>query len=457
MNAYGVDPEIGNTGVAEWLPIGPVGEMLVAGGRGQENVPVTEFDQRSAHIDFYFPGKLAEELETALRKLNVLFGPVEPPPDLSVADIQALRDFLFGVEPEFLSTALCVAIRPVDSSITEESTEDNELCSPLALVLPKLPPNPPVPDPPPVPPLYSTPASPVFFDQLFQTNWGGRAFGFGVNFSASTSADDRGVIVNAQGALPVQAFGRNFDFFGVEGRAQVLPLSERDDPPAGQNPGFSLELSHLGVRFYYRSLASGSLGPLQIFVSKEIASVERTLVIGPVPVKLEAGVAGNIGAEYAIAFGAAAGNGLELTTAPYTNLEAEASASATAIIADVGVEGSLTLVEEKFEIVSSATVNVYDDRHSDGTSEIVIVPRLRAINEITGPNGAINAFVSVEVPTVRRCSWGFIRGVCPGLATVKYPYNLESWEGFIKRDTLLDEETLIDVITFPDGSTAYYK
>ena len=329
MNAYEVDPVMGDTGVEEWLPVGPVGEFVVAGTEGREDVPVTEFDRRSAHLDFYFPGKLAEELEIALRKLNVLRGPAEPPPDLSAADIQALRDFLFGVEPEVLSSALCVSIRPVDRDIMEDQTDDNEICSPLALILPELPPNPPVPVPPPVPPLYRTPGSPVFFDELYRTDWGGRNFGFGVDFSASLSADNRGAIVTALGALPVRAFGRSFEFMRVEGRAQVLPVSERDNPPPGQNPGFTLELRHVGLSLYYKSVASGSLGPLQIFFTKEIADVERIVTIGPVPVKLKAGVAGNIGAEYSIAFGAAAGNGLELTTAPYAKIEAEAAASVT--------------------------------------------------------------------------------------------------------------------------------
>lgn len=462
MNAYGVDPVMGDTGVEEWLPIGPVGELLVASTEGREDVPVTEFDRRSAHLDFYFPGLLAEELEIALRKLNVLFGPLEPPPDLSEADIRALRDFLFNIEPELLSSALCVSIRPVDPSLVEDDTDDNEICSPLALVLPGLPPTPPPPVLPPVPPLHPNPGSPVFFDERYETNWGGKNFGFGVSFGASASADNRGFIVNGDGTVPVKAFGLDFEFMKLAGRAQVLPLSDRDNPPPDQSPGFTLELSHLGFTLSYITVPSGSVGPLQIFFSKEYPPEDKPkppkiVMIGPVPVKLEAGATGNIGAEYSIAFGAAAGNGLELSTGPFANIEVGVSAAVTVGIADVGVEGVLTLVQEKFDIIASATVNVHDERHTDGTSEIVIVPRLRAVNEITGPQGAINAFISVEVPTVKRCSWGFVKGFCPGLATVKYPYNLESWQSFVKRDTLLDEQALIDIITFPDGSVSYFK
>ena len=462
MNAYGVDPVMGDTGVVEWLPIGPVGELLAESAEGREDVPVTEFDRRSAHLDFYFPGLLAEELEIALRKLNVLFGPLEPPPDLSEADIRALRDFLFNIEPELLSSALCVSIRPADPAIVEDTTDDNEVCTPLALVLPGLPPTPPPPVLPPVPPIYPNPGTPILFDELYETRWGGKNFGFGVSFSASASADNRGFIVTGQGSVPVTAFGLGFEFMKLEGRAQVLPLSDRDNPPPDQSPGFTLELSHLGFPLSFITVPSGSLGPLQIFFSKDYPPEDKPkppkiVLIGPVPVKLEAGVTGNIGAEYSIEFGAEAGNGLAYSTGPFANIEAGVAASVTVGVADVGVEGVLTLVQEKFDIIASATINVHDERHTDGTSEIVIVPRLRAVNEITGPQGAINAFISVEVPTVKRCSWGFVKGFCPGLATIKYPYNLETWQSFAKRDTLLDEQAIIDIITFPDGSVSYFK
>jgi hypothetical protein len=65
-------------------------------------------------------------------------------------------------------------------------------------------------------------------------------------------------------------------------------------------------------------------------------------------------------------------------------------------------------------------------------------------------------FVSVEVPTVRKCSWGFFTGLCPGLKTIKYPYTLGQWTAFKKTDTLLDEQALISVVTLPNGSVGYY-
>lgn len=460
MNAYGVSPEQGVVSAEEWLPIGAVGERNIAVQGSSESVEVSEFDSKSAHLDFYFPGGLALELEIALRNLPVLFddGPIEPPPDLSASEISALRGFLFRAQAETLESSLCVKIRPSDSAIREEDSSDNEACSPLALVLPPIIDIPPNPILPPVPPVNPMPSNPLVYDERFEAGWSGKNFGFGVSFGVFASADNRGVIVSADGALPIKVFGFDFEYMGVDGRAQVIPLSERDNPPPDQNPGFSLELRHLGLILSSVAVTSGVIGPVQLAFTKELKkSKPKVVFVGPVPVKLEASVTGNIGVEYTVAFGEAARNGLLLSTGPFANIEAGASASVTVLVADVGVEGVITLVEEKFQSVYSATINVLDERHSDGTSEIVIVPRMRLVNEITGAKGALGVFVKVEVPTVKKCSWGFFTGLCPGLKSIKYPYTLASWTAYQKTDTLFDEEQLIDIITYPDGTSAYFK
>jgi len=458
MNAYGVDPKSGVYTGEEWLPVGTVGQSTATGADGNSTVAISEFDPRSAHLDFYFPGGLASELEIALRNLPVLFGdPTEPPPDLSAAELSALRSYLRGATPDNLSSDLCVSIRPLNHGIQEDLTTDNQACSTLALVLPPQPISPPDQVLPPVPPENPTPTNPLLFDIGFSSKWGGEFFGFGIDFASSATADNRGFIAGLDGALPVTVFGLSVDFMAVDGRAQILPLSQRDNPPPGQDPGFSLELDHLNQTLAYITVPSGARGPLQLFFSKEFKGKEKIVTVGPVPVKLKGALTGNLGAEYTIVFGAAAGNGLALEASPFVNVEAGASAAVTIGIADVGVEGVITLVEEKFRMISSATINVLDDRHDDGTSEIVYVPRLQAINELTGARGALGVFVSVEVPTVKKCSWGIIKGLCPGLKTVKYPYTLGQWTAFKKTDELLDEQALISVVTLPSGDVGYYK
>lgn len=459
INAYGIDPENGLATEAEWLPVGPLGRLEGEGGDGTSTVSLSEFDPRSAHLDFYFPGRLADELEIALRDLPVAFGPVVPPPDLSSEDVTALRSFLFRATPENLNSSLCVSVRPADRDIQEDETGDNQSCAPLALILPPIPVIPPPPVIPPEPPENPTPTNPLFFQTGFDSRWGGSFFGFGIDFSATGSADDRGVIFSVMGALPVDVFGLEVDFMAAEARAQVLPLSDRDNPPPGQEPGFSLELEHLNLTLALITVDSGAVGPLQLFFTKEFKKSEppKIITVGPIPVKLTSSITGNIGAEYTILFGAAAGGGIALETAPFVNVEAGVAAAVTIGIADVGVEGVVTLVEEKFRLIGGASINVLDDRHSDGSSEIVYVPRMQAINELTGARGSLGVFVSVEVPTVKTCKWKFIKVPCPGLKTIKYPYTLAQWSAFEKTDTLFDEQQLISVVTLPNGSVGYYK
>jgi hypothetical protein len=136
--------------------------------------------------------------------------------------------------------------------------------------------------------------------------------------------------------------------------------------------------------------------------------------------------------------------------APFVNVKAGASAAVTVGVADVGVEGALTLVEEKFKIRSGASINVLDD-----LSEIVYVPRMQLINELIGAKGALSVFVKVSVPTVKECSWGIIKGICPGIKTVKFPYTLAQYTAFKKTDILFDESRPISVVTLPDGSPKY--
>jgi len=258
-------------------------------------------------------------------------------------------------------------------------------------------------------------------------------------------------------------FGQNIEFIKVEGRAQVLPISSRDNPPTGQSPGFSLALSHQRVILRSIEVTSGSEGPLEISFSKDVFGIEKTITVGPVPVKLAASLSGNLGVKYSISInenidGDPTGEGINFVTTPFANAEVSASASVTVLIADVGIEGILTLFEEEFNIIAGASINVLDSRHTnDFTSEIKIVPRLRVINVLTGAKGALNVFVLVSVPVIRECSWGLFTGICPGIDELKYPYNLASYTAWQKSDALFDQSFIIHVLSVPNEPVAYFK
>ena len=478
-NAYGIDPVQGiDTGVEEWLPIGRVGQLELSSS--------SEFDLRSAHLDYYFPGRLAEEIEIALRNLPVLLGgPIEPPPDLSAADIQTLRSFLFGVDLEDLSSELCLSIRPSDASVLEDRTDDNQVCSPLQLLLPPVEVDPPRPTPLPVPPIYTVPSEPVFFDAMYRAGWPGRYFGATIDFSASSSADTNGAVVAGRTQVPVTLFGSTFQFLGIEARAQVLPLSDRfasEEARAQLNPGFSINVSVLNQIIYSRNdPPEGSLGTLSLSWSIEHpeylgerpptpdankpppAPVDKksprppfVSFIGPVPVEFRPKVSGNIGVEGTVEFGSPTVKALSYKMGPFASAEASVEASSK-IVPFVRVEGVVVLLKAAQPHESIFSINVLDDRHADGTSEVVLANQFLVKNTIEGLSGELNAFV--EVSGGKSCKkWGWFDFICKALPDIKYSTSLLSWKPFAKLEkTLKNERRAIDIVTLPDKSVNYYQ
>ena len=476
MNAYGRDtsiiciPNFTNscppTLPVEYLPVGPVGEMLVPSGvSGEPDVLGPEFARKSAHLDFYFPGKLAQEIGQAARGNFLLFGPIVPPPDLSQADINALRSFMPTGLPQEVTAAFCVKIRPVDITIVEDSLDDNDICTPVALLLPALPPIPSPPSPTPLlltsatllsteplpttEPSLRTPANPVAFEQPYRNAWGGSFFGFSMDFSASTTADDRGVIVNGQGSIPARVFGQNIEFIKVEGRGQVLPNSSRYIPPEGQSPGFNLVLSHQGaiVRSIRWVGTQWSLPIVEISFSKSVVGIKNTVFVGPVPVALEASLSGSLGVRYNVNIDKDIDGdpyeGIELGMLPFASAEVSAAAAVDLLIADVGIEGVLTLFEEGFSFTAGGSIEVLDHLHTtDLTSEIKIVPRLRVVNVLKGTAGALNVFVSVKFPFIK---------------LIRYYYTLASYASWEKEDVLFDQSETIFVVITPNEPAAYFQ
>ena len=453
MNAYSIDPDPftgEGEAVQEWLPVGQIEPQLIEGTT--DTVTVSDIDRRSVHLDIYFPGRLARELEVALKHLNVFLADV-PPPDLSWEAIQGLRSFLFGAELEVLTSEVCVKIRPVDPMVHDRFEADNERCTALAFELPPDPPVPPepVPLPPIFTPIYDKPVPPSFFDQLFRAGWGGSTFGFDIDFFASTTTNNEGVIVRAGGKVPVRIFGLNIDFVAVTARAQVLP--DFAGAPANADKSFTLQLSALGVPTTPVRLPYGSRPPKELSFSKQ-KEASKLIFVGPVPVTVSAFIGGTVGTEYELkSFGPTE---LDLQAAPFASLDAGADARVGGFGFSVGVEGSLTLLKEKFIVRPSAVLTVRDDGFASGNADLVIQPRLRVINELTGAQGQVALFAEYSHPTVRTCKKWDIPYPCPGWETVKTPHVLDSWYAYIKVDPLTDISTLIEVVSI-NGAPSYYS
>lgn len=476
MNAYGVDPSGVVLPAPEWLPLGEFAPQLVSNTGGE--VALDDLNRDSAHMNFYFPGRLGKELESAMRyatgsvTTNSVPLPTVPPPDLTAQAIDSLRSFLsnlpsngiFGDETAamaVMSFAICVQIRPADPTIVDRALDDNEICSPLSILLPPIVPTPVT--PPPVSgftPRFTKVSSPAHSGAGFATKGGGSAFGFALDFGASSTADHRGYVEEMHGIVPVTIFGVSVDFMRLVVRAQLVP--DYAGKPADEESGFMLEYRHLGQMLHSVNLPATSSPAVSVSFSKEAPDPEKPYeaFIGPVPVIGGASVAGNLGVEYEVTFTANSTDGYAIgpSLSPFINIEAIIFAGVGNRLFSAGVEGVLTLLDERIVLFGGTEIDVLDDGFQSGIAEFVIVQGFKITNVFTGPRGAINLFARYSVPGFKSCSWGFIKGKCPTILTLKATKNI--WRSkalFQLRDVLLHiTGAQLDVVVMQGEEPAYY-
>ncbi len=472
MNAYGVDPSGAVLAEPEWLPLGEFAPQLVTNTGGE--VGLDDLNRDSAHMNFYVPGLLGKTLETAMRYSTgnvILSVPTFPPPDLTPSAISALASFLRNLPSTGISgdeTAamavmafeICVKIRPADPTIADRSLDDNERCSPLSILLPPIAPAPVSPAPPGFTPHFSKASNPARSGSRFVTKGGGSAFGFGVDFGGSSSADYRGYIEEVHARVPVTVFGVGFDYMRLEARAQLVP--DYAGKPADEESGVTLEMRHLGQILSSVNLPATSSPALSVSFSKEAPDPEKPYeaFIGPVPVIGGASVAGNIGVEYEVTFTGNATDGYAIgpSLSPFINVEASVFAGVGNRLFSAGVEGVLTLLDERLILFAGTEIDVLDDGFQSGIAEFVIVQGFKITNEFTGPRGAINLYARYSVPGFKTCSWGFIKGICPTILTLKATKNI--WRSkalFRLRDVLLHiPSAQLDVVVAQGQAPVYY-
>lgn len=485
-HAYGVEPGAPLdcsgfvctpvVGTVEWLPLGRFEPQLAGITDGE--LALQDVNRDSTHLNYYFPGKLGSELEIAARHLNVALGtPTAPPPDLTPQAISELRSFLSGLPVSVtqyddsaamavMGFAICIEIRPADSSVTDRFAADNEVCTPLTVMLPPRVEPPPVVVPPPAfVPRYSRDARPILAGKPFRTRGGGSAFGFGLEFAASSSSDNHGVTVNMGGPLTVTIFGTSTEFMKATVRAQLIPdASDYVNRPPNETSGFKTELRFAGALISALDLPPTSSPKLSVTFSKE-KSKDYSAWVGPVPITGSASVSGNIGIEYQFVFTADATAvtpnpkyALGLSAGPFLNLEAGLSAGVGNSAFSAGVEGVLTLLDERLTVFSGSQIDVVDSGLTSGISEFVINSSPQVINEFTGPKGGLNLYAKYSVPAVRKCSWGFFTGLCPTVATLKATKEIWSSKAlFHLRDVLYeDTDRKLDVVVARGQAPAYY-
>ena len=475
--AYGIDPETGDSlGEAEWLPLGQFMPQLVE--RTGEDVTLNDVDRDSAHLNFYFPGKLGSVLEYAMRyarfatdRLNDAL-PTVPPPDLTAQAISDLEWFLRnlpsnGIKGDesaamaVMDFAVCVEIRPADPAISDFLVDDNELCSPLAIFLPPTGSAPPAPILGGFEPHFSTPSNPLTSGDGFGTKGGGAAFGFFLEFGATASADYRGYIDELQGSVPISIFASDFDFMSVTVRAQMVP--DYAGKPAEEESGYTVELRFLNQLLHSAYLPPGSPPSVSISFSKEAPAPDESKVpkqyfIGPVPVDAGASVAGNFGVEYAFAFTDPPTLTFGNQVSPFVNVDATLYAGVGTSFFSAGVEGVLTLLDERLEFFSGTTIDVLDLGYVSGIAEFLINQGQEITNVFTGPIGALNLYAKYTVPKVVTCDWGFVKGKCIKNRTIKATKNIwNSGPLFELRDVLYeDTDVEFDVVVMNGQEPMYF-
>jgi hypothetical protein len=295
----------------------------------------------------------------------------------------------------------------------------------------------------------------------FATKGGGSSFGFAIDFGASATADHRGYVEEVHGIVPITIFGLKFDYMRIVARAQLVP--DYAGKPAEEKSGFTLEMRHLGQILSNVTLPATSSPALSVSFSKEAPDPEKPYqaFIGPVPVIGGVSVAGNLGVEYEVKFESDPVEDIyEIGPAlsPFVNVEGTMYAGVGTPLFAAGIEGVLTLLDERIILFGGTEIDVLDDGFQSGIAEFLIVQGFKITNEFTGPRGAINLFAKYSVPGFKSCNWGFIKGICPTIVTIKVTKNIiKSKALFTLRDVLLHlKGTQLDVVVMQGKQPAYY-
>jgi len=491
MNAYGIDPESGVMGEVEWLPMGTFTPQLaeIVG----EDASLDDIQRNAEHMDFYFPGKLGFELEQALRfppqpctgncTRNDPQQPTRPPPDLTTAAINQLKAFLSGlphsgirgdesVSLAALDFAVCVKVRPEDPMVSDSRGEDNEVCPSLDIFLPPLPPGTPLYDTGGYVPIHTQPSEPMTSGDGFATRNNNRHFGFSLDFGAGATADDRGYIEEVTAGIPVRLFGTRLDFLRITARAQLVP--DYFGKPASEQSGLSYEIKFMNQVIDASPPITGSVSGSLISYSKEREKLQE-FFIGPVPMIAGGTVGGNLGLELTFGYDDLVPPVFNTDTTPvfgdnntvvslgssigpFANLEAGMFAGVGTRVFAVGVEGVLTLLDERIVYFIGTEIEVIDDGFVSGDVEFMVTQLQKLSNIFTGPQGKINLFARYTVPAVRTCKWKFIKFKCIKLATIKATKNIYSTPALFRREDILFEDpfTQLDVVIANGQMPAYF-
>lgn len=260
------------------------------------------------------------------------------------------------------------------------------------------------------------PADEIHWERALRKDWRNDAFSLGLSLRGAASLDERGAIATGEAGLPVTLFGKKSELLGFDAHARVKP--QHNQPTDSE---FGLDLSVLGQTVYTRSSVNPRYTYSDDWNITRTAQAKSTIFVGPIPVVVTAGATGAVGFRANAFLDPAL---MRLSAGPYANATAFAEAAVEAIVAKVGVRGSLTLISDEFTAAAQADLSQPEPTKLLGELSFDIV------NELQGPKGRLWLFADRRVP-----KWCYKVVPC-GIKTVTDEKTLVSFSSFHKKDVL---------------------
>jgi hypothetical protein len=349
--------------------------------------------------------------------------------------------------------------------VSDSIAADNEVCPALDIFLPPLPPGTPSYNIGSYTPVYNKPSEPLTSGDGFATRNNNKHFAFNLDFGAGATADNRGYIEEVTAGIPVRLLGNDFDFLRITARAQLVP--DYYGKPASEQSGFSFEITFLNQVIDVLPPTTGSVSITLVQYSKE-KEKEQQFFVGPVPMIAGASIGGSFGIDYTFGYGGDDPGlfgpptypviSVGTSIGPFANLEAGMFAGVGTKVFSVGVEGVVTLLEEKIVYFIGTEIEVVDDGSESQNVEFIITQLQKLSNIFTGPVGKLNLFAKYTVPKVATCKWKFIKVKCIKLGTIKATKNIYTTPALFRREDILFEDPFaeLDVVIANGQPPAYF-
>jgi len=129
------------------------------------------------------------------------------------------------------------------------------------------------------------------------------------------------------------------------------------------------------------------------------------------------------------------------------------------VVFSAGVEGVLTLLDERLPLFAGISLNVHDDGFSTGNVDFEVNHEVSLSNVFTGPRGTIYLYAKYSKPKFVTCKWPFgVKGKCLVIKTVKVTKDI--WRSpalFQLKDVLLElPANQFEVVILSGQDPVYY-